>query len=115
MKFYDVSKIMDNINVHNKYLLTSVISQRARQISEMKSRRVGSENEGAPEPEEKAISLALEDMERGNVHVELRAATITGAIEEERGANFPRDESSAAPAPAAGEETVERTSDTGGA
>ncbi len=78
MKFHNVDKIMDNIGVHNKYLLTSVIAQRARQISEMKGRRPGAENGG--DPAEKAISLALEDMEEGNVHVQLRAATVADAV-----------------------------------
>ena len=36
MNFHNLDKIMDNVNVHNKYLLTAVIAQRARQISEVK-------------------------------------------------------------------------------
>ena len=72
---------MDNVNVHNKYLLTTVIARRARQISEMKGRFM-LEN---CEPGEKAISLALADMEAGNVQVTLEHETITAAIESEHG------------------------------
>lgn len=36
MNFHNLDKIMDNVNVHNKYLLTAIIAQRARQISEVK-------------------------------------------------------------------------------
>lgn len=78
MKFYNLDKIMDNVNVHNKYLLTSVVAQRARQISDML-------NEDAPEetPEEKAIALALGDIEAGNVSVTLGKESVSGGIEDE--------------------------------
>ena len=59
MNFHNLDKIMDNVNVHNKYLLTAIIAQRARQISEVK----GVNGILEKHPGEKAISLALCDME----------------------------------------------------
>ena len=41
MNFYNLNTIMDNVNVHNKYLLTSVVARRALQISEMKGSKAG--------------------------------------------------------------------------
>lgn len=79
MNFHNLDKIMDNVNVHNKYLLTAVIAQRARQISEVK----GVNGILEKHPGEKAISLALCDMEDGNVSVQLQTETIPDAIENE--------------------------------
>lgn len=81
MNFYNVNKIMDNVGVHNKYLLTSVIARRALQISEMKGNRAVIAGSG--DPDQKAISLALADMEAGNVQVQLKHETIADAIESE--------------------------------
>ena len=64
MNFHNLDKIMDNVNVHNKYLLTAIIAQRARQISEVK----GVNGILEKHPGEKAISLALCDMEDGGTH-----------------------------------------------
>ncbi len=89
MNFHNLNKIMDNVNVHNKYLLTTVIARRARQISEMKG-RFRLEN---CEPGEKAISLALADMEAGNVQVKLEHETIAAAIESEHGISGGKTES----------------------
>ena len=80
MNFHNLSKIMDNVNVHNKYLLTSVVARRALQISEMKGSKA---DIGSGDPDEKAISMALADMEAGNVEVHLRHETVTAAIESE--------------------------------
>ena len=80
MNFYDLNKIMDNVNVHNKYLLTSVVARRALQISEMKGSKAGL---GSGDPDEKAISMALADMEAGNVEVQLQHETVADAIESE--------------------------------
>ena len=52
MNFYNLNTIMDNVNVHNKYLLTSVVARRALQISEMKGSKAGL---GSGDPDEKAI------------------------------------------------------------
>ena len=71
---------MDNVNVHNKYLLTSVVARRALQISEMKGSKAGL---GSGDPDEKAISMALADMEAGNVQVQLQHETVADAIENE--------------------------------
>lgn len=76
MNFYNLDKIMDNVNVHNKYLLTAIIAQRARQISEVKGVNELLERH----PRQKAISLALCDMEDGNVSVQLQTETIPDAI-----------------------------------
>ena len=80
MNFYNLNKIMDNVNVHNKYLLTSVVARRALQISEMKGSKAGL---GSGDPDEKAISMALADMEAGNVEVLLQQETVADAIENE--------------------------------
>lgn len=79
MHFHNIDKIMDNINVHNKYLLTSIIAERARQISEMRGVNPIQERH----PGEKAVSLALCDLEDGNVTVQLQNETIPDAIENE--------------------------------
>ena len=80
MNFYNLNMIMDNVNVHNKYLLTSVVARRALQISEMKGSKAGL---GSGDPDEKAISMALADMEAGNVQVQLQHETVADAIENE--------------------------------
>ena len=80
MTFYNLNTIMDNVNVHNKYLLTSVVARRALQISEMKGSKAGL---GSGDPDEKAISMALADMEAGNVQVQLQHETVADAIENE--------------------------------
>lgn len=79
MNFHNLDKIMDNVNVHNKYLLTAIIAQRATQISENK----GVNQVLARHPGEKAISLALSDLEDGNVTVQLQNEKITDVIESE--------------------------------
>ncbi len=79
MNFHKLDKIMDNINVHNKYLLTSIVAQRARQIVETR----GVNGLLARHPDEKSISLALTDLEEGNVIVQLQEETISDVIENE--------------------------------
>ncbi len=71
MHFFDMEKVANNVNVHNKYLLTSIVAHRARQISEMKRQRPQDCN-----AEEKYISMALADMETGRVEVHLQAEKI---------------------------------------
>lgn len=71
MHFYNMDKIAQNVGISNKYLLTSIVAHRARQISETKSRRIL--EAGA---DEKYISLALADMEAGEVEVHLQAEKI---------------------------------------
>ena len=80
MNFYNLNTIMDNVNVHNKYLLTSVVARRALQISEIKGSKASL---GSGDPDEKAISMALADMEAGNVQVQLQHETVADAIENE--------------------------------
>ncbi len=70
MRFFDMEKVADNVDVHNKYLLTSIVAHRARQISEMKRRRL------QVSAEEKYISMALDDMENDRVAVQLQAEKI---------------------------------------
>jgi DNA-directed RNA polymerase subunit K/omega len=60
MKFYDMDKIAKKNNINNKYLLTSVVAIRARQISEMKGRILD-------EKDEKFISLAMDDLDKGRI------------------------------------------------
>lgn len=60
MKFYDIDKIAEKNGITNKYLLTSVVSIRARQISELKDRLL-------EEGKEKFISLAMEDIDNGRI------------------------------------------------
>lgn len=79
MHFHNIDKIMDNINVHNKYLLTTIIAERARQISEVRGVNPVQEKH----PGEKAVSLALCDLEDNNVIVQLQNETIPDAIENE--------------------------------
>ena len=79
MKFHNLAKIMDSVGVSNKYLLTFVVAQRARKLSETK----GENDVAARHPGEKPISLALADMEDGNVYVEQKNETIVDAIESE--------------------------------
>lgn len=79
MNFYNLEKIMDNVGVHNKYLLTSVIAQRARQISEVR----GVNEVAERHPGEKSIALALADLEDNNVSVQLQNETIPDGIENE--------------------------------
>ena len=71
---------MDNVDVHNKYLLTSVVARRALQISEMKGSKAALEN---GDPDQKSISMALADMEAGNVQVHFKHQTVAAAIESE--------------------------------
>ena len=78
MRFYNMEKIIENIDVKNKYLLTSIVAHRARQISETKGRNVL--DKGA---EEKYISMALADMEAGRVAVTLQNDNIPDVIESE--------------------------------
>ena len=80
MNFYNLNKIMDNVGVHNKYLLTSVVARRALQLSEMKGSKAALEN---GDPDQKAISMALADMEAGNVEVHFKHQTVAAAIESE--------------------------------
>lgn len=103
MNFYNLNKIMDNVNVHNKYLLTSVVARRALQISEMKGSKAGL---GSGDPDEKAISMALADMEAGNVEVLLQQETVADAIENEL-VNEVAEAQTYDDAPSGGEEPVE--------
>ncbi len=82
MNFHKLDKIMDNINVHNKYLLTSIVAKRARQIVETR----GVNDLQARFPDEKSISLALTDLEEGNVIVQLQEERISDVIESEMAA-----------------------------
>ncbi len=79
MDFHNIERIMKNVNVENKYLLTTIISERARQISE----EHGINPIQAKYPALKAVSLALTDLEEGNVTVQLQNETIPDAIEKE--------------------------------
>lgn len=79
MDFHNIERIMKNVNVENKYLLTTIISERARQISEER----GINPIQAKYPALKAVSLALTDLEEGNVTVQLQNETIPDAIEKE--------------------------------
>lgn len=60
MKFYDMDKIAKKNKINNKYLLTSVVAIRARQISEMKGRILDEKNE-------KFISLAMDDLDKAKI------------------------------------------------
>lgn len=60
MKFYDMDKIAKKNEINNKYLLTSVVAIRARQISEMKGRILDEKNE-------KFISLAMDDLDKARI------------------------------------------------
>lgn len=64
MIFYNMDKIAENAGIQNKYMLTLVIAQRARQLSEMR----GAPAEGEEE-DEKYISQALQEMESGRLSV----------------------------------------------
>lgn len=62
MKFYDIDKLAEKNGITNKYLLTSMVSIRARQISESKLRLL-------EEGKEKYISLALEDLDKVKIMI----------------------------------------------
>jgi len=65
MIFFDYEKVFKSENcIDNKYALTSVIAQRARQISEQKG-------QGLLDGAEKAISLATRELLEGKVAVRL--------------------------------------------
>lgn len=56
MKYYDIGTLSKKTGVENKYLLTTILSARARKISEEKRTLL---EEGG----EKYISIALKDMD----------------------------------------------------
>lgn len=60
MKYYDIDKIAEKNGIKNKYLLTAIVSVRARQISQMKDRISEGKNE-------KYISLALDDLDNQRI------------------------------------------------
>ncbi len=62
MKFYDIDKLAEKNGITNKYLLTSMVSIRARQISESKLRLL-------EDGKEKYISLALEDIDKARIMI----------------------------------------------
>ena len=65
MIFFDYEGIFaSEARIENKYALTSVIAQRARQISEQKG-------QGLLDGAEKAISLATRELLEGKLHFRL--------------------------------------------
>ena len=54
LKFYDIDEMAKKLGIDNKYLLTTLVSGRARSISEQKGRIL--------EEEEKYISVVLDDL-----------------------------------------------------
>lgn len=65
MIFCDLEKIYRERNISNKYILTLLVSTRARQLSEQKG-RVLAEDTG-----EKFISRALRDVQEGRIRFRL--------------------------------------------
>lgn len=63
MKFYDMDSLAGKQNISNKYLLTVAVAARARALSEQKGRTLEEDNE-------KFISIALEEFDRGIVRLE---------------------------------------------
>jgi DNA-directed RNA polymerase subunit K/omega len=72
MKFYDIDALANQFGDGNKYLITSKIAERARELSEKKD--VFSESEG-----EKFLSRALADFEEENAP---QSAETSEAFEE---------------------------------
>lgn len=65
MIFFDYEKVFASEDcIENKYALTSIIAQRARQISEQKG-------QGLLDGAEKAISLATRELLEGKVRIHL--------------------------------------------
>jgi DNA-directed RNA polymerase subunit K/omega len=67
MKFYDIDALANQYGDGNKYLITSKIAERARELSEKKD--VISESEG-----EKFLSRALAEFEEVNAPQDLEAS-----------------------------------------
>ncbi len=61
MKFYDIDELARKMGIDNKYLLTTLVSGRARSISEQKGRIL--------EEEEKYISVVLDDLDEERLSV----------------------------------------------
>jgi DNA-directed RNA polymerase subunit K/omega len=55
LKFYDIDELSRKIGINNKYMLTTLVSGRARAISEQKGRIL--------EEEEKYISVVLDELD----------------------------------------------------
>ena len=60
MIFMDLEKIYNNRNIPNKYILTLVVSARARQLSERKGAISGYD--------EKFITRAVDDLTQGKIN-----------------------------------------------
>jgi DNA-directed RNA polymerase subunit K/omega len=61
LKFYDIDAMAKKLGIDNKYLLTTLVSGRARSISEQKGRIL--------EEEEKYISVVLDDLDEERLAV----------------------------------------------
>jgi DNA-directed RNA polymerase omega subunit len=61
MIFYDLDKLFSRLPIENKYLLTRVLGQRARQLSESKGRNI------LEESGEKYISSAIRELAEGKL------------------------------------------------
>ncbi len=60
MKFYDIDSLEKKTGIDNKYLLTVLVANWSRRISEQKSRML-------EEDIEEHLSLAMEDIAKGRV------------------------------------------------
>jgi DNA-directed RNA polymerase subunit K/omega len=61
MIFVDLEKIYKNRDVPNKYILTQIVSARARQMSEQKGRALSEDSN------EKFITLAMQELMEGRI------------------------------------------------
>ena len=75
MIFCDLEKIYRERNISNKYILTLLVSTRARQLSEQKGRLLDGESS------ERYITYALEEVQKGDLAVgELPAPICAQAV-----------------------------------
>ena len=73
MKFYDIDDLEKKVGVSNKYLLTVLVANWARRVSEQKS-RVLEENS------EQYLSHAIRDLEKANIKIHLPESRSEGCL-----------------------------------
>lgn len=75
MKYYDIDKIAGKNGINNKYLLATIVSVRARQISQKKDHITQNKNE-------KYISLALDDLDNQRITFQINKVNPSSDMKE---------------------------------
>jgi len=78
LKYYDIDKIAGKNGINNKYLLTTIVSVRARQISQKKDHITQNKNE-------KYISLALDDLDNQRITFQVNKVDPSSDMKETAG------------------------------